>query len=269
MSINIEVINHENHQYYYRIADAINEQLLLKEGYISLGMKKDNQAIGLLIAEVSGDKAVILFMKVQSEQEGQLLSAFVQVLEKVLNTNQVKYLFCFHPNTETLTHAFQLANWTSSINQYEYVITAKQPKIYSLPLPFQIAECSRTNLEQLYEKEIFTQDALPPFEVVNTANSYLLIENDQPIGWFITVIQPHSNVLSIARFYMEKEFRDVKITIPFFNNALYHSYKKTPYDTIFGNVAASHKKAIKIIDKGYLGNVKEKKAVIRSYKIMR
>lgn len=79
----------------------------------------------------------------------------------------------------------------------------------------------------------------------------------------------HLYVLSIARFYMEKEYRDVKITVPFFNNALYFSYKKMPYDTIVCNVVASQKKLIKIIDKGYLGNVKDKRAVIRSYKIMR
>lgn len=104
--------------------------------------------------------------------------------------------------------------------------------------------------------------------LIDLFKSYFLIYENKVVGWFIVNKNEDEleEKLFLFCFYVINKFREFKVFIFFIKYVMYKVYLNYKYKYFVVNVLKSDSKINNIIIKGFLGDVEEKKIILRFFK---
>lgn len=278
-----EIIINEN-KYDYR--ELIPKEFfdINKEKYIIIGTKSKNESLGILICELIDKNGVVLFSKIDKsnlERSKEIVDSLFYKLEELLLKEDIKNVFCFHDDEREdnyFKEFLKSGDWLTSEDQYEYLINPKKITMSSAPPKlnekFQLLNLQKMNIDYLQlliskiNKTVNSNELIPSLALIDLSKSYFLIYENKAVGWFIVNKNEDEleEKLLLSRFYVINKFREFKVSILFIKYAMYKVYLNYKYKHLVVNVLKSDSKINNIIIKGLLGDVEEKKTILRSFK---
>lgn len=255
-----------------------------KEKYIMIGTKSKSEPLAMLICELIDKNGVVLLSKIDKsnpEKSKEIANSLFQKLEESLFKEDIKHVFCFHDDKREDNYFRELLksrDWLTSEDQYEYLMNPKKITMSLVPPKlnekFQLLNLQKMNIDDLQllinkiNKTVNSNELIPSLALIDLFKSYFLIYENKAVGWFIVNKNEDEleEKLLLSRFYVIDKFREFKVSASFVKYSMYQVYLSYKYKYLVLNVLKSDSKLNDIIMKGFLGEVEEKKTILRSFK---
>lgn len=278
-----EMITNENKYNYKKLIpkEFLN---INKENYVLIGVKSENEPLGMLMCQLIDKNGVVLFSKIDKSvpiKSEEIADSLLQELEELLLKKGIRYVFCFHNEIRKdnyFKEVLKNREWLTSEGQYEYLINPRRITMPSV-LPklnekFQLLNLEKINIGDLellinqINKTVNSNELIPSLELIDLSKSYFLVCENKAVGWFIVNKNEDESEekLLLSRFYVIDKFREFKVSASFVKYAMYQVYLNHKYKYLVLNVVKSDIKLNDIMIKGFLGEVEEKKTILRSFK---